>query len=67
MPDVRHGIDVLGGNRLFQPVSWHGLLPGRDLPGFGSAMPTRGKEDLEPPSPEGGGEPKAPSTDQEER
>jgi sulfide:quinone oxidoreductase len=28
---------------LFQSVYWHGLLPGRDIPGIGAAMPTAGK------------------------
>jgi sulfide:quinone oxidoreductase len=28
---------------LFQPVYWHGLLPGRELPGIGASMPTAGK------------------------
>jgi sulfide:quinone oxidoreductase len=28
---------------LFQSVYWHGLLPGRDLPGISPAMPTAGK------------------------
>jgi len=31
------------GKLLFQPFYWHGLLPGRDIPGIGSAMPTAGK------------------------
>ena len=31
------------GKLLFQSVYWHSLLPGRDLPGFGSTMPTAGK------------------------
>jgi sulfide:quinone oxidoreductase len=31
------------GKLLFQPFYWHGLLPGRDVPGIGSAMPTAGK------------------------
>ncbi len=31
------------GKLLFQPLYWHSLLPGRDLPGVGTAMPTRGK------------------------
>jgi sulfide:quinone oxidoreductase len=31
------------GKLLFQSVYWHSLLPGRDLPGLGSAMPTAGK------------------------
>ena len=31
------------GKLLFQSVYWHGLLPGRDLPGVGSTMPTAGK------------------------
>jgi sulfide:quinone oxidoreductase len=28
---------------MFQPFYWHSLLPGRDIPGVGSAMPARGK------------------------
>ena len=31
------------GKLLFRPVYWHGLLPGRDLPGLGPRMPTAGK------------------------
>jgi sulfide:quinone oxidoreductase len=31
------------GKLLFQWVYWHALLPGRDLPGIGPEMPTRGK------------------------
>ncbi|MGQ0832282.1 MAG: type III sulfide quinone reductase, selenoprotein subtype [Microthrixaceae bacterium] len=31
------------GKLLFQPFYWHGLLPGRDIPGIGAAMPTAGK------------------------
>jgi sulfide:quinone oxidoreductase len=31
------------GKLLFESVYWHGLLPGRDLPGVGAAMPTAGK------------------------
>ncbi len=31
------------GKLLFQTVYWHSLLPGRDLPGLSSAMPTSGK------------------------
>jgi sulfide:quinone oxidoreductase len=31
------------GKLLFQSVYWHSLLPGRDLPGLGSAMPAAGK------------------------
>ena len=31
------------GKLLFQWVYWHALLPGRDLPGIGPAMPTAGK------------------------
>ena len=27
------------GKLLFESVYWHGLLPGRDIPGIGSAMP----------------------------
>jgi sulfide:quinone oxidoreductase len=32
------------GKLMFQPLYWHSLLPGRDLPGMGTAMPTRGKD-----------------------
>ncbi len=31
------------GKLLFQWVYWHALLPGRDIPGIGPTMPTRGK------------------------
>jgi len=31
------------GKLAFQPLYWHGLLPGRDIPGIGPAMPARGK------------------------
>lgn len=31
------------GKLLFQSVYWHGLLPGRDIPGIGAAMPRSGK------------------------
>jgi sulfide:quinone oxidoreductase len=31
------------GKLLFESVYWHGLLPGRELPGIGAAMPTSGK------------------------
>jgi sulfide:quinone oxidoreductase len=31
------------GKLLFQSVYWHGLLPGREVPGIGAAMPTTGK------------------------
>jgi sulfide:quinone oxidoreductase len=31
------------GKLLFQSVYWHGLLPGREIPGIGAAMPTAGK------------------------
>ena len=29
---------------MFQWIYWHALLPGRDLPGLGPAMPTAGKK-----------------------
>jgi len=32
------------GKLLFQSIYWHALLPGRDLPGLGPAMPTAGKK-----------------------
>jgi len=31
------------GKLAFQQLYWHGLLPGRDIPGIGPAMPVRGK------------------------
>ncbi len=31
------------GKLMFQPFYWHGLLPGRDIPGIGHDMPTAGK------------------------
>ena len=31
------------GKLLFQSIYWHALLPGRDLPLIGPAMPTSGK------------------------
>ena len=31
------------GKLLFQSVYWHGLLPGREIPGVGAAMPMAGK------------------------
>ena len=31
------------GKLAFQPLYWHGLLPGRDIPGISPAMPVRGK------------------------
>ena len=34
------------GKLMFQWFYWHGLLPGRDIPGIGSAMPERGKTGL---------------------
>ncbi len=47
---ARMGLPLLRPSRLnhlgklaFQQLYWHGLLPGHDVPGIGSAMPTRGK------------------------
>jgi sulfide:quinone oxidoreductase len=37
------------GKLLFESVYWHGLLPGRDIPGIGATMPTAGKH--QPASP----------------
>jgi sulfide:quinone oxidoreductase len=31
------------GKLLFESVYWHGLLPGREIPGVSSSMPTAGK------------------------
>ena len=46
----RVGLPLLRPSRLnhlgklaFQPLYWHGLLPGRDIPGISPAMPVRGK------------------------
>ena len=32
------------GKLMFQSFYWHSLLPGRDIPGIGSQMPTAGKQ-----------------------
>jgi sulfide:quinone oxidoreductase len=32
------------GRLLFQPIYWHGLLAGREIPGIGHSMPMAGKE-----------------------
>ena len=32
------------GKLMFQWFYWHSLLPGRDIPGLGSAMPEHGKQ-----------------------
>jgi sulfide:quinone oxidoreductase len=55
----RLGLPLLRPSRLnhlgklaFQQFYWHGLLPGRDIPGIGAAMPTRGK-DHQPARPAG--------------
>jgi sulfide:quinone oxidoreductase len=34
------------GKLLFQWIYWHALLPGRELPGLGPAMPTAGKKQV---------------------
>ena len=46
----RLGLPLLRPSRLnhlgklaLQPLYWHGLLPGRDIPGISPAMPARGK------------------------
>ena len=36
------------GKLMFQWFYWHGLLPGRDIPGIGAAMPTAGKTPVSP-------------------
>ena len=38
------------GKLLFQWVYWHALLPGRDIPGIGPAMPTSGKKQTPGPA-----------------
>ena len=35
------------GKLMFQWFYWHGLLPGRDIPGIGSTMPTAGKHPVD--------------------
>ncbi len=35
------------GKLLFESVYWHGLLPGRELPGIAAAMPAAGKHGAE--------------------
>ena len=37
------------GKLMFQSFYWHGLLPNRDVPGIGAAMPTAGKRGLTDP------------------
>ena len=39
------------GKLMFQSFYWHGLLPGRDIPGIGSPMPEQGKRGLAPARP----------------
>jgi len=34
------------GKLMFQWVYWHALLPGREIPGIGPAMPTAGKKQV---------------------
>ncbi len=34
------------GKLMFQWVYWHALLPGREIPGLGTTMPTAGKKQL---------------------
>jgi sulfide:quinone oxidoreductase len=36
------------GKLMFQWFYWHSLLPGRDIPGIGAAMPTAGKHPGDP-------------------
>ncbi|HYB18173.1 MAG TPA: FAD/NAD(P)-binding oxidoreductase [Streptosporangiaceae bacterium] len=50
---ARMGLPLLRESRLnhlgklaFGPLYWHGLLPGRDLPGVSAAMSRRGKQGL---------------------
>jgi sulfide:quinone oxidoreductase len=38
------------GKLLFQSVYWHALLPGRDIPGIGPAMPRSGKKQAPVPA-----------------
>jgi sulfide:quinone oxidoreductase len=35
------------GKLMFQWFYWHGLLPGRDIPGISSTMPTAGKQPVD--------------------
>ena len=36
------------GKLMFQWFYWHGLLPGRDIPGIGADMPKHGKHAAAP-------------------
>jgi sulfide:quinone oxidoreductase len=36
------------GKLMFQWFYWHSLLPGRDIPGIGAAMPMAGKKSINP-------------------
>jgi sulfide:quinone oxidoreductase len=38
------------GKLAFQWIYWHALLPGRELPGLGPAMPLRGKKQVSSPA-----------------
>jgi sulfide:quinone oxidoreductase len=38
------------GKLMFQWVYWHALLPGREIPGLGPAMPTAGKKQIPVPA-----------------
>jgi sulfide:quinone oxidoreductase len=38
------------GKLMFQWVYWHALLPGREIPGIGPAMPTAGKKRVPAPA-----------------
>jgi sulfide:quinone oxidoreductase len=38
------------GKLMFQWVYWHALLPGREIPGIGPAMPTAGKKQVPAPA-----------------
>jgi sulfide:quinone oxidoreductase len=57
---ARMGLPLLRQSRLnhlgklaFQQFYWHGLLPGRDIPGISTTMPVHGK--TRPPAPAGMG------------
>ena len=38
------------GKLLFESVYWHGLLPGREIPGIAASMPTAGKKQVPAPA-----------------
>jgi sulfide:quinone oxidoreductase len=50
LPLLRESLFNHLGKLAFQWVYWHALLPGRELPGIGPAMPTAGKKNIPVPA-----------------